>query len=260
MPDPGRVAPPTPGPTRPARRLSASTWPELSDVARSGGWLVIPLGSTEQHGPHLPVTTDTDIAVAIAEGAAARDGGLTLAPAVAYGASGEHQGFPGTLSIGQDATQLLLLELGRSAATDFAGTVVVSAHGGNAAPVARAMARLAEEGHPVWSWSPSWSGDLHAGRTETSLMLAIAPDRVHLELAGSGDRRGLGELLPLLRAGGVRSVSANGVLGDPAGSSADEGARLVDLAVEELLGELAARRAGATRGLGRSDAPSGARR
>jgi mycofactocin precursor peptide peptidase len=255
VPDPGRA----PAPTRPARPLSASTWPELSDVARSGGWLVIPLGSTEQHGPHLPVTTDTDIAVAIAAGAADRDGGLTVAPALAYGASGEHQGFPGTLSIGQDATQLLLLELGRSAATDFAGTVVVSAHGGNAAPVARAMARLAEEGHPVWSWSPSWSGDLHAGRTETSLMLAIAPDRVRLDRAGPGDRRGLDELLPLLRSGGVRSVSANGVLGDPAGSSADEGARLVDLAVDELLGELAARRAGATWGPGRTDAPSGAR-
>jgi creatinine amidohydrolase len=228
-------------------------------VARSGGWLVIPLGSTEQHGPHLPVTTDTDIAVAIAEGAAARDAGLTVAPAMAYGASGEHQGFPGTLSIGQDATQLLLLELGRSAATEFAGTLVVSAHGGNAAPVARAMARLAEEGHSVWSWSPSWSGDLHAGRTETSLMLAIAPDRVRLDRARPGDRRGLDELLPLLRAGGVRSVSANGVLGDPTGASADEGALRLDRAVQELLDLLAARRAGAARDRGRTEAPSGAR-
>jgi creatinine amidohydrolase len=245
-------------------RLSASTWPELSHRARSDGWLVIPLGSTEQHGPHLPVTTDTDIAVAIAEGAAARDGSLTVAPAVAYGASGEHQGFPGTLSIGQDATQLLLLELGRSAATGFDGTVVVSSHGGNAAPLSRAMSQLAEEGHPVWSWSPSWPGDLHAGRTETSLMLAIAPDRVHLDRARPGDRRGLDELLPLLRAGGVRSVSANGVLGDPTGSSTDEGARLLELAVEELLGVLgglgapAARRAGAPRAPCGTGAPSGA--
>jgi mycofactocin precursor peptide peptidase len=258
VPDPGRVAP-SPGTARPVRRLAASTWPELSHLAGSGGWLVIPLGSTEQHGPHLPVTTDTDIAVAIAEGAADRDTGLTVAPAMAYGASGEHQGFPGTLSIGQDATQLLLLELGRSAATDFAGTVMVSAHGGNAAPVARAMTRLAEEGHPVWAWSPSWSGDLHAGRTETSLMLAVAPDRVRLELARAGDRRSLDELLPLLRSGGVRSVSANGVLGDPTGSSADEGARLLDRAVEELLGELAARRTATARGPGRSEAPSGGR-
>jgi len=241
------------------RRLSASTWPELSDVARSGGWLVIPLGSTEQHGPHLPVTTDTDIAVAIAEGAAARDARLTVAPAVAYGASGEHDGFAGTLSIGQDAVQLLLLELGRSAAADFAGTVVVSAHGGNAAPVARAMARLADEGHPAWSWAPSWPGDLHAGRTETSLMLAIAPDGVHLDRARPGDPRGLDELLPVLRTRGVRAVSANGVLGDPTGSGAEEGALLLDLAVGELLGALAARRAGAAHGRRRTGAPSGAR-
>jgi mycofactocin system creatininase family protein len=259
VPDHDRVASPSPGTIRPVKRLSASTWPEASHVASSGGWLVVPLGSTEQHGPHLPVTTDTDIAVAIAEGAAARDGELTVAPAMAYGASGEHQGFPGTLSIGQDATQHFLLELGRSAATQFTGTVVVSAHGGNREPVARAMARLAEEGHPVWAWSPSWSGDLHAGRTETSLMLAIAPDRVRLDRARPGDRRGLDELLPLLRAGGVRSVSANGVLGDPSGSGADEGARLLDRAVEELLGELAARRAGAVGATGRADVPSGAR-
>ena len=259
MPDPAGPAPARPGVTRPVRRLSASTWPEIAHVTRAGGWLVVPLGSTEQHGPHLPVTTDTDIAVAIAERAAARDGSLTVAPAMAYGASGEHQGFPGTLSIGQDAVQLALLELGRSAATDFAGTVVVSAHGGNAAPVARSMARLAEEGHPVTSWAPSWSGDLHAGRTETSVMLAIAPGRVRLDRARPGDRRGLDELLPLLRARGVRSVSANGVLGDPTGATADEGARLVDLAVEDLLAALEARRSGSARDPDRTGAPSGAR-
>ncbi len=142
------------------------------------------------------MTTDTDIAVAIAEGAAARHDRLLVAPPVAYGASGEHQGFPGTLSIGQDATELLLVELGRSAVIDFAHVVVVSAHGGNAAPLARAMERLAEEGHPVSAWSPSWSGDLHAGRTETSLMLAIAPDRVRLDRAEAGDPRPLDALLP----------------------------------------------------------------
>jgi len=221
------------------RRLAASTWPDLADFSRSGGTLLIPLGSTEQHGPHLPVTTDTDIAVAIAEAAARRDPRLTVGPAVAYGSSGEHQGFPGTLSIGQDATTLLLLELGRSAAVDFARTVVVSAHGGNAVPVARAMRRLAEEGHPVSAFSPSWPGDLHAGRIETSLMLTIAPDRVHLDRAEPGDGRPLDELLPLIRAHGVRPVSANGVLGDPAGASPEEGAQLLDRAVDGLLATVA---------------------
>ncbi len=223
------------------RRLAASTWPDLADFSRSGGTLLIPLGSTEQHGPHLPVTTDTDIAVAIAEAAARRDPRLTVGPAVAYGSSGEHQGFPGTLSIGQDATTLLLLELGRSAAVDFARTVVVSAHGGNASPVARAMRRLADEGHPVSAFSPSWpGGDLHAGRIETSLMLTIAPDRVRLDRAEPGDMRPRDELLPLIRAHGVRPVSANGVLGDPAGADPEEGALLLDRAVGGLLAALAA--------------------
>ena len=77
------------------------------------------------------------------------------------------------------------------------------------------------------AWWPSWPGDLHAGRTETSLMLAIAPERVRLERAEAGDRRPIGALLPLLVEGGVRAVSANGVLGDPTGATADEGRRLL---------------------------------
>jgi len=221
--------------TRPASHLAELTWSEVDQLTRDGPCLLIPLGSTEQHGPHLPVTTDTDIASAIAEGAAARDERLVVAPPVAYGASGEHQGFPGTLSIGQDATQLLLVELGRSATGDFARVLVISAHGGNAGPLGRAMDQLSGEGRPVSAWSPSWSGDLHAGRTETSLMLAIDPTRVHLDRAEPGDGRPLGELLPLLRSGGVRSVSANGVLGDPTGASPEEGRDLLDRAIGDLL-------------------------
>jgi len=220
--------------------MATASWPDLAETARTGGVLLIPLGSTEQHGPHLPVTTDTDIASAIVEAAAGRDPRLVVAPAVPYGSSGEHRDFPGTLSIGQDATTLLLIELGRSAGVHFARAVVVSAHGGNALPVARAMQRLSEEGHPVSAWSPSWSGDLHAGRTETSLMLAIAPERVTLDRAEPGDTRPLDELLPLLRAAGVRPVSANGVLGDPAGATPEEGVRLLDRAVDGLLAHLAA--------------------
>ena len=66
-------------------------------------------------------------------------------------------------------------------------------------------------------------GDAHAGRTETSLMLALAPSEVLLDRAAAGDTRPIAELLPELRAHGVREVSPNGVLGDPAGASAEEG-------------------------------------
>jgi creatinine amidohydrolase len=217
------------------KRLATSSWPQVARQGDAGDILLVPLGSTEQHGPHLPVTTDTDIAVAVAEGAAQRLGCLVVAPPVAYASSGEHQGFAGTLSIGQEVTELLLVELGRSASGAFAHLIVVSAHGGNSVPLDKAMTRLHREGRSVMAWSPTWKGDLHAGRTETSLMLAIAPDRVGIEQAEAGDLRPLATLLPLLQRHGVRSVSANGVLGDPAGAGGDEGRGLLAAAVDDLV-------------------------
>jgi creatinine amidohydrolase len=193
------------------------------------------VGSTEQHGPHLPLTTDTDIALAIATIAATRHPGLMVAPALAYGSSGEHEAFAGTLSIGREATEAVLVELGRSASRDFARTIVVSTHGGNLHPVERALARLLDERLPVTAWWPDWPGDLHAGRTETSLMLAIAPDRVRHHRAEAGDCRPAAELWPELRASGVRAVSANGVLGYPAGANAEEGRALLAGAVAGLV-------------------------
>ncbi len=214
--------------------LDELAWPEVEHRARTGGILLVPVGSTEQHGPHLPLTTDTDIAVAVAHRVGRLDPRVVVAPALAYGSSGEHQAFAGTLSIGSEVTEAVLVELGRSAAVAFARVVMVSTHGGNATPVARAMAQLHAEGHPVMAWWPSWPGDLHAGRTETSLMLTIAPERVRLEQAEAGDQRAIRTLLPLLVEGGVRAVSANGVLGDPTGASADEGDRLLAAAVADL--------------------------
>jgi creatinine amidohydrolase len=159
---------------------------------------------------------------------------VVAAPAVAYGSSGEHAGFAGTLSIGREATELLLVELGRSASATFAAVVLVSAHGGNRVPVERAERRLHAEGRRVLAVFPRWPGDAHAGRVETSLMLALHPDRVRRELAEAGATAPIDELMPRLIAGGVRPVSANGVLGDPAGADAAEGRRLLDRAVDEL--------------------------
>jgi mycofactocin precursor peptide peptidase len=193
--------------------------------------LVVPVGATEQHGPHLPLTTDTDIALTLAE----RCPGALVAPPVAYGSSGEHAGFPGTLSIGREATEHMLVELCRSAAESYARVLLISTHGGNAVPVERAVARLRREGRDVRAWGPSWKGaDAHAGRTETSLMLAIAPELVHMERAAAGNSAPLESLLDQLRRGGVRAVSPNGVLGDPTGASADEGRALLASATAEL--------------------------
>jgi creatinine amidohydrolase len=160
-----------------------------------------------------------------------------LAPPVAIGASGEHADFPGTLSIGTDALALVLVELGRHASLHWPAMLLVNGHGGNGPAIADAVARLRAEGRKCHVWHaglPGDGGDAHAGRTETSLMLALAPSEVLLDRAVAGDTRPIAELLPELRAHGVRKVSPNGVLGDPAGASATEGTRLLDLLVANL--------------------------
>ena len=221
--------------------LGRATWPQ---VEATGGdtVLAVPLGSLEQHGPHLPLDTDTRIAVAVASGAASRVASLAVAPPVAYGASGEHGGFPGTLLVGHDVLAALLVELVRSARDSFAGVVLVSAHGGNETALSAVSARSAAEGDDVVVWRVAPRGaDAHAGRTETSLMLAIDPDAVHPELAAPGCTEPIDRLLPRLRVEGVRPVSSSGVLGDPTGASAQEGRALLDRLVTELAAAVTAR-------------------
>jgi mycofactocin precursor peptide peptidase len=239
------TAPPAPGQgtTVGAVWLGGVTWPEVRDrAAAAPTTLLVPLGATEQHGPHLPLGTDTTIAVALAEAAAARVPGAVVAPALPYGSSGEHQDFAGTLSIGAAATELVLVELARSATETFPSVVFVNAHGGNATPIRAAVARLRDEGRDVRAWSPAFGGDAHAGRTETSLMLALEAEgttAVRVGSAEAGNDAPLGELIERLRSDGVRAVSPNGVLGDPAGASAVEGRALLAAAVEDLVATLA---------------------
>lgn len=213
--------------------LQDLAWPDVERVP-AGTVLAVPIGATEQHGPHLPLSTDTDIAVALVRGLAEARAGVVAAPALAYGSSGEHHGFAGTLSIGGPALELVLFELVRAATATFERVLLLCAHGGNAAPLLAAERRLRSEGREVRAWLPRWSSDAHAGRAETSLMLAIAPERVRLEAAAAGATAPLSELMPRLVEGGVRAVSPNGVLGDPAGASADEGRALLEAEVARL--------------------------
>jgi mycofactocin system creatininase family protein len=207
-----------------------------SDLAETDQLLVVPLGATEQHGPHLPLDTDTTIAVALADRLANRRDDVMVAPAIPYGSSGEHQGFPGTLSVGQGATELMILELVRSATQTFNRVLLLNAHGGNAVPLAHAVRRLRAEGREVRGWNPAavWSGDAHAGLVETSVMLVLAPETVDMTAAEAGSTAPLADLLPALARDGVAAVSANGVLGDPTGASVAYGEKLLTEAVEAL--------------------------
>ncbi len=217
--------------------LAHACWPEVAASPRQA--LVIPVGSLEQHGPHLPLDTDARIAAAVAGRLHRMRPELGLAPVIGYGASGEHADFPGTLSIGSDALCLLVVELVRHAARHWGSVLVVNGHGGNAEALGRAKRQCSAEGRRLHVEHVALpDGDAHAGRTETSLLLHLDPGAVRLDLAEPGNTEPVTRLLPRLRADGVRAVSPNGVLGDPRGASAAEGARLFDRLTAELLDRL----------------------
>ncbi|KAA8963663.1 mycofactocin biosynthesis peptidyl-dipeptidase MftE [Mycobacterium sp.] len=199
--------------------------------------VIVPVGSTEQHGPHLPLDTDTRIATAVAHATLARladraerPGGQQwlVAPAIGYGASGEHQSFPGTVSLGTEALVLLLVEYGRSAACWASRLLFVNGHGGNVDALRRAGSLLRSEGRDVaWCSCTVPGADAHAGHTETSLLLHISPAAVRAERRRAGNGAPLSVLLPSMRSGGVAAVSEVGVLGDPTTATAAEGERIL---------------------------------
>jgi creatinine amidohydrolase len=207
--------------------LGDVSWPDLD---RADVVIVVPVGSCEQHGPHLPLATDSIIAEALAQDLANRRPNCLVAPTVSITASGEHQGFAGTLSVGTEAMYHVVVELVRSA--DWAHAVVlVNGHGGNATAVERAVAQLGTEGRRVLAWWPRVAGgDPHAGHTETSLMLAVRPDLVRLERAEPGPVPSAADLVRK----GVWALSASGVLGDPLAASAEHGAELLGLLADDL--------------------------
>ena len=215
-------------------RLGELTSAEAAEHS-AGYVLVVPLGATEQHGPHLPLDTDTRIAVALVDVLAKARDDVVVAPPVPLGSSGEHSGFAGTLSIGQQALEVCTVELVRSA-DRWDGVVLVSGHGGNAEPLQRAVRLLRSESRDVLAWWPTLEGgDAHAGHVETSVMLALDPTVVRMERAEPGERRPLRDVMGALRMGGVGAVSPNGVLGDPTHASAAEGGRLFELMTGDLI-------------------------
>ena len=208
--------------------------------ARSRPILAVPIGSCEQHGPHLPLDTDTRIAMELCGGLAEANHRVLIAPAITISASDEHDGFAGTLSIGTAALTTVVIELVRSAKW-AAGVVLVNGHGGNAQAVHVAITKLRSEQHRVTAWWPRLDDrresncDSHAGQNETSLLMAIAPETVHMEFAEVGTIAPLTDILDKLRLQGVAAVSANGVLGDPRTASVAYGHKLLTLLTSQLV-------------------------
>ena len=213
------------------RPLSTRSWREQANL--KDRTLVMPLGSFEQHGPHLPLSTDTIIATELAR-RVAHEVTCDVAPAIPVGASGEHAGFAGLLSIGNEALEQVVVELLRSARSTWTSVVVVSGHGGNAAAVTRAVRTARDEGSHVAAWFPTdHDGDPHAGATETSVMLALQPSLVDLSIAV--DAPVSPDQMRRVRAEGIMSVSTSGVLGVPSRADAAAGHVTVARWVNEIV-------------------------
>jgi len=206
---------------------------------------VLPVGSFEQHGPYLPLATDTIIATEIAR-RAADTYGLLLLPPVVFSCSHEHSAFPGTVSI----TASTLVHVIEDVSADLARggverLVVVNGHGGNAvltnvvqqANVARRHMALVPTSYH-WTAARVAAGcgatthqDMHAGEAETSILLAIAPELVRPGWESGDCEADDRSLLTLV---GMEGYTNSGVIGRPSLASAEKGASLLDSLVGQL--------------------------
>jgi creatinine amidohydrolase len=232
-------------------RWSEQAWPELQGLGprSDGGYDVglVPVGAIEQHGPHLPTGTDTIVASAVCEAAAALCGALVL-PAVPVGCSyGHGTVLPGTLSLSPELLAQVIRSYAEWAATSgLTRLLFVNAHFGNAAAlgIATDHLRLFRPDLRV-GWVDWWAADaevlaevsadgddIHANRAETSMVMALAPDLVHLDRCAEGDDPDrTGELVFRYTA---PALSSNGVTGRPSEATAELGHALLARVAESI--------------------------
>jgi len=231
------------------------TGPQVAELLTERSILVQPLGAIEQHGPHLPLSTDSVVATAVAEGAIAEVGDeldVWLLPTLEYTKSNEHAWSAGTVWLSATTLMAVLDDLGRCVATTPAKRLVfLNGHGGNSAllNVANRELRLAHglmtfvthPGVPPDQGGTSSADELgmgvHGGNDETSLMLHLAPHLVNMDLA----ERRVPEALAVnqyVRFGGRVSFGwmsndffPDGYIGDPTAATAELGKQLFDGAV-----------------------------
>jgi len=242
-------------------QMEKMTWPEIKSAVESGSTtVVVGVGSTEQHGPHLPTMTDARIGDALAHRVASKLGRALQARTIDVGVSEHHLAFGGTLSLRPETLLLVLRDYVDSLARcGFERIVFLPSHGGNFATVQRAIEE-AREAHPeidvtgytdLMGFSrflnevsaehgvtPEESG-AHAGENETSIMMALEPSLVRKDHFAPGYLGELGESeVQLILEKGMTALTTNGVLGDPQKASAAKGEhyleRLADFVIEKV--------------------------
>lgn len=229
-------------------RIERLTWPEVeSAITRGRRRAIVVAGASEQHGPHLAEATDAILGEALGLRLAQRLRDALVAPVIRPGCSDHHLGFAGTISISAELLMGILdaylASLRRSGFTSF---FVFSSHGGNYPVLAKWLPADAS-GITVLTDADGFLGAMlaglkrfgrddatipHADASETAEMLALYPDLVRPDRIARGF---VGELgLEELISRGLRDITANGVLGDPVGATAEMGWAVVDSVVEFL--------------------------
>jgi creatinine amidohydrolase len=229
--------------------LENLAWPEIVSLRdENGGLLLLPLGATEQHGPHLPVAMDTLLAESVCHAVSAKTG-VPVMSALRYTVSQGHTAkWPGTFSLSHETFIATLRDLASWAvATGWKRLLLVNSHFGNDAParVAVDQLRLAHLGNlqvglihvfhlteNIWKEYTQDAADLHANQAETSLMLHLFPERVHLDRLSDSDDpdRTTGKIFCYP----VAQTSLNGVTGFPSRATAEQGKRLFEAMVASL--------------------------
>jgi creatinine amidohydrolase len=240
--------------------LEELSWTDVeARIAAGTRTVIIMTASMEQHGPHLPTMTDTAIGYAVGARVAERLGDALLAPVIRPGCSDHHLAFPGSISIPEPVFIDTVMAAVRSLAPHgFTTFVLLSAHGGNFAPLEKAATRLREEfaeggvsiidfagrealhrtmaamiGAGARFGRPQDVDAIHADVTETSVLLARHRDLVHLDRleVGAMGRIDLDELLTR----GLRGITPNGILGDPRGATAEIGEATVEALADAIV-------------------------
>jgi creatinine amidohydrolase len=218
-----------------------ATWPDIEAAAARRAIAILPLGALEQHGHHLPLTTDTDMAIGVARAIAAQLNAVLL-PALPYGDAWNNEAFPGTISASPATLQALVTDIGRGVhRIGLGGLVTLNGHFGNREPIALAARTLVAEGLPVLHLdypgleglaaelcdsTPAGPSFFHADEVETAMMLALRPEAVRMDKAvpeypAFPPHFGIEPLQ-------LRTFNETGVFGDPRPATADKGQRLID--------------------------------
>jgi creatinine amidohydrolase len=239
-------------------RMEEMNWPDIRAAMEDGfTTVVVAVGSSEQHGPHLPTMTDTRIGDALANAVALKMGHALQARTIPFGCSEHHLAFGGTISMKPDTLRLIIRDYADSLVRDgFKKSIFLPSHGGNFVPVGQAIeeARRAHPGIEITGYTDlhgfmnvlyaasaefgigEEESGAHAGENETSFMMALEGGLIAGERMAPGYLGPLGDKeLAIIFDKGMPAVTHNGVIGDPRRASAEKGRRYLERLADFLV-------------------------